>query len=244
MIPAAIPASCRACAFLCPAVCDVEPSRALRAARACASARGPSDEDLVKRHLAAGGVHESPHFSALFERHYRYVVAAVCRISGRYDIAQDLAQDVFVKALLNIHRWRGDARFTTWLYAIARNCCYDYAKALAARPREVPDEDLQDCGPIVENAALRALHLRESRRIVRRLMTDAQLDDTEARAFTLHYAADLPLDAVTARLGLKNRSGAKAQIVSAKRKLGRAVWRWRKLTAGQASMTPWRIAGA
>ena len=197
----------------------------------------------MKRHLASGGVHESPHFSALFERHYRYVVAAVCRISGRYDNAQDLAQDVFVKALLNIHTWRRDARFTTWR-AIARNWCYDDAKALAARPREVPDEELKDSGPIVENAALRALHLRESRRIIRRLMTDAQLDDTETRAFTLHYGGDLPLETVTARLGLKNRSGAKAHIVSAKRKLGRAVWRWRKLTAGQASMTPWRIDGA
>ena len=43
---------------------------------------------------------------------------------------------------------------------------------------------------------------------------------------TLHYAEEFPLDAVTRLLKLDNASGAKAYIVSAKRKLARAVARW------------------
>jgi len=45
--------------------------------------------------------------------------------------------------------------------------------------------------------------------------------------FTLHYAEDVPLDAITRLLRLENASGAKAYIVSAKRKLARAAERWK-----------------
>lgn len=200
--------------------------------------RAPSDEELVGRHLeVATSSHESPHFAVLFERHFRYVVAAVCRFTGRFEIAQDLAQDVFVKALLHIRSFRRDARFTTWLYAIARNCCFDYAKACAARPREIGDDGIAT-PPAVTNTALQALYVAEARRIVLRLMRDADLDETERRVFLLHYAADVPLDALTTRLALRNRSGAKAHIVSAKRKLRVAVRRW-----NNRSVPAVRIAG-
>ena len=243
MTPEAVPPGCLACSFWCPGVCDVEPSRALHGARVSARGQAPADEELVKRHLTMSETsHESPHFTTLFERHFRFVVAAVCRITGRFDMAQDLAQEVFVKALLNVRSFRQDARVRTWLYAIARNCCYDYARARAVRPREVSDDTVADSPPVVGNDALQALYLAEARRIVLRLMRDADLDDIERRAFQLHYAGDVPIDAVTARLGLRNRSGAKAHIVSAKRKLRSAVRRWRSRTANQASITPWRMA--
>jgi RNA polymerase sigma-70 factor (ECF subfamily) len=175
------------------------------------------------------------------ERQHRFVVAALCRMTGRLDIALDLAQDVFVKALAHAGGFRRDAQFTTWLYAIARNRCYDYFRARNGR-REVSQDALGPATPLVDNAALRALELTEARRILFRLVKDALLDPAERRVFVLHYAAGVPLDVLTRRLGLGNRSGAKAQIVSARRKLGRAASRWRtrlaSLTEPQGSMTP------
>jgi len=224
--------TCLTCAFRCPGVCEAEPSEALHAAAATACGQLPCDEELVRRHLTGRpSFRESPDFSILFERHFRYVVAAVCRFTGRFDSAQDLAQEVFVKALVNIRSFRHDAKFTTWLYAIARNCCYDHAKARAVRPREVSDVAVANSPPIVANDALRRLYVAEARRIVMQLMKDADLDAVERRAFLLHYAADESLDAVTARLALTNLSGAKAPIVSARRKLRSAVQRWKLRTA-------------
>jgi DNA-directed RNA polymerase specialized sigma24 family protein len=60
---------------------------------------------------------------------------------------------------------------------------------------------------------------------VRTLLAET-LDETERRVMTLHYGEDLTLDAVTRLLGLTNASGAKAYIVSARRKLSGAVRRW------------------
>jgi hypothetical protein len=58
--------------------------------------------------------------------------------------------------------------------------------------------------------------------------------------FGLHYAGGVPLDELTEQLRLDNRSGAKARIVSAKRKLQRAAERWERRTQG--TMTPLRMA--
>jgi RNA polymerase sigma-70 factor, ECF subfamily len=231
-VPADVPSRrCLTCEFRCPGVCDATPSRALRAACAVGARELASDEELVRHHLQTAGVAaSSPCLGVLFERHYRYVVAAICRITGRFDLARDLAQDVFVKALLHIDSFRLDSSLTTWLFAIARNCCYDYAKGSAVRHEvSVDPEDLPS--PRVENGGLRMLEIQEARRILLRLLKDARLDETETRAFGLHYAGGVPLDALTDRLRLRNRSGAKAQIVSAKRKLTRAVQRWERLTA-------------
>jgi DNA-directed RNA polymerase specialized sigma24 family protein len=56
-----------------------------------------------------------------------------------------------------------------------------------------------------------------------RALLDQTLDETENKIFTLHYGDDVPLKVITRLLGLENRSGAKAHIVSARRKLRRAV---------------------
>jgi DNA-directed RNA polymerase specialized sigma subunit len=53
------------------------------------------------------------------------------------------------------------------------------------------------------------------------------LNETEQRVMTLHYGLEMELGAITTALGLTNTSGAKAFIVSAKRKLNAAVKRWK-----------------
>ena len=56
------------------------------------------------------------------------------------------------------------------------------------------------------------------------------LEPTEQRVMTLHYVDEMPLDAITRLLGLTNSSGAKAHVVSARRKLNAAVARWKEGT--------------
>ena len=191
----------------------------------------PSDDDLIRQHeRESTSAAPLVSFGVLFDRHHRRVVAWACRLSGNYDLARDLAQEVFIKALTRIGAFRGDSRFTTWLYTVTRNTYRDYEKARARRPRETGTDTLKH-EPMTENDALAALEAQHASDLLRRLMRDARLDRTEARAFRLHYGGDVPLQTITARLGLKNRSGARAHIVSARRKLRRSRERWERLTA-------------
>ena len=93
-----------------------------------------SDEELM---LALQGG-ELAAFDALFRRHYESVRALCSRISGTPALGDDLAQETFLRVLRHRATFRGDARFTTWLYRIARNLCLEQL-ARAARDRQIAE---------------------------------------------------------------------------------------------------------
>jgi len=189
------------------------------------------DQPAGSRLARCGDTADSPgerRVAVLFERYHRHVVAWACRITGSYELARDLAQDVFVKACSGIDSFRGEAQVTTWLYTVTRNCCHDYLRRRSRRPLEVDERALLAAPPIVENTAVDWIEAQHAAALLRRLMRDARLDSTEARAFTLHYGEDVSLQLVTKQLGLTNASGARARLLSAKRKLRRSAERWQR----------------
>jgi RNA polymerase sigma factor (sigma-70 family) len=185
-----------------------------------------SDEELVAQYRAKAGTGEADSlWNELFRRHHGRVALWCLRLSGDRESAADLAQDVFLKAFRYLDTYRGESRFSTWLYSIARNVCFNQIKSRAAKPEDGGElllAALADASPDAH-----ALLEREgSAQLVRDLVRDT-LTEVEARVMTLHYAEELPLEAVTQLLNLDNASGAKAYIVSAKRKLARAVRQWK-----------------
>jgi RNA polymerase sigma-70 factor (ECF subfamily) len=188
-----------------------------------------SDEQLVERYRSEPG---SPlgrsTLDELFQRHRARVATWCYRLTGEVDSAADLAQDILLKAFQRLDSFRGQARFTTWLYSIARNHCMDALRARAIRPNESPDAAMDEIADTrAEDFSLR-LERRESDALVRQLIRES-LDETETSVMTLHYVEELPLDAITRLMGLTNQSGSKAYIVSAKRKLTRALEKWRRM---------------
>ena len=155
----------------------------------------------------------------LFASYYERVARWSLRLTGNRESALDLAQEVFLKAHRNLDSFREDSDFGTWLYSIVRNEAINRAKKdKAAMESEEALADLPSLEPDPEETAERE---SRSRRIHRLLLET--LDETERTVFTLHYGEDVPLEAITRMLRLENASGAKAFIVSAKRKLARAT---------------------
>ncbi len=76
-----------------------------------------SDESLV--HRAREG--DFGAFERLFERHRNLVYRFAYQRTGRRDDAEDIVQEVFVRAHQNLGRYRDEAKFTTWLLRIATN---------------------------------------------------------------------------------------------------------------------------
>src|SRR4051794_30620977 len=91
------------------------------------------DEELVARYQAQPGSPEADQYlDQLFQR-YRPKVALWClRLVGDREAAADLAQEVFLKAFRAIASFRGEAKFSTWLYSIARNHCFNAVKSRTA----------------------------------------------------------------------------------------------------------------
>jgi RNA polymerase sigma factor (sigma-70 family) len=85
-----------------------------------------TDGDLIARVLVDDDQHA---FGELVRRH-QSSVRGLLRQLTRTDVAlaDDLAQDTFLRAYKNIRSFRGEARFSTWLYRIAYNCFREDAR--------------------------------------------------------------------------------------------------------------------
>ena len=187
-----------------------------------------SDEELVAQYRAASNPsHANVFLNQLFQRHHTRVAAWCFRMTGSVDSAADLAQEVFLKAFQRLDSFRGDSRFSTWLYAIARNRCMDELRSRTQRPLENTEAVLDEIADGRFEDISMTLERRESAEVLKELMRET-LDETETRVMTLHYVEELPLDSVTRLLGLSNASGAKGYVVSARRKLSRAFAQWKE----------------
>jgi RNA polymerase sigma-70 factor, ECF subfamily len=84
-----------------------------------------SDQELVEMAKAHYGVDMRP-FETLVRRYQRKVLANCRYLTRSPNDAEDLAQDVFVKAYLGLQRFEGRARFSTWLQRIKINHCLNF----------------------------------------------------------------------------------------------------------------------
>ena len=192
-----------------------------------------ADEDLLARARAAAEPADADAALGVLYRRYHPRVAAWClRFCGDREQAADLAQDV----LLRLHeRWqsfRGESRFSTWLYTLARRVAINRGEAAQRRRADSLDDlvaEPADPGIDAETAAAREQVLAAFREAMRN-----DLEPLEARVLYLHYVDGMTLPAITELLALPNLSGAKAFIVSGRRKLERRFGRWLERAGGLA----------
>lgn len=64
-------------------------------------------------------------------------------MTGEIALAEDLAQETFVRVARSLERFRGESKLTTWLYRIATNAFLDHRRRLKARATEIPETDLK-----------------------------------------------------------------------------------------------------
>ncbi|MCZ6765973.1 MAG: sigma-70 family RNA polymerase sigma factor [bacterium] len=79
--------------------------------------KGDTDAQLVAKSLDGGG----RAFRVLVERHQPLVYSVARGVLGTGEDVDDTVQDIFIKVFQGLSRFRGDSRFSTWIYRIARN---------------------------------------------------------------------------------------------------------------------------
>ncbi len=114
-----------------PRVPKVEPLAATAVLKPTAKAPGaPDDRELVRR--AQSGDKEA--YEELVHRHQHRVFAVAGGILRRREDVEDIAQQVFVKAYFSLKRFDQRAAFSTWLYKITVNECWDLLRKKKVRP--------------------------------------------------------------------------------------------------------------
>lgn len=97
---------------------------------------GPEEEQLITRTLE----NDSDGFASLVGMHYATVYRCAYRFCGHKEDAEDIAQEVFIKAAAHLHQFNRRSSFSTWLYRITVNAAHDLARK-NARHEAVPYEN-------------------------------------------------------------------------------------------------------
>ena len=106
-----------------------------------------TDETLMVRYQRG----DRQAFAALVRRHHKPLYNFVYRQLRQPSAAEDVTQEVFVRVVQNASEFKHEARFSTWVYTIARNLCIDQLRKAAHRRHPSLDQPL---GPGEEARAL------------------------------------------------------------------------------------------
>lgn len=98
----------------------------------------PTEEDLLVSRARRG---DATAFESLVRRYERYVYNLALRVVCNPDDAQDVAQQAFIRAWNALPQFRGESRFSTWLYRIVTNQCYNRLPSLRRELAALDPED-------------------------------------------------------------------------------------------------------
>ena len=96
----------------------------------------PPDTEIINKVLKG----EQSAFALLVERYQNYVFTLVLRFTENREDAEEIAQDVFVKAYRSLADFRGDSKFSTWLFTISRTTCLSFLRKKKLDTRSLDNE--------------------------------------------------------------------------------------------------------
>jgi RNA polymerase sigma factor (sigma-70 family) len=188
-----------------------------------------SDEDLVAIATEDPGSERAGEAaSVLFGRYRRRVYMWCYQYVRDHEKAMDLAQDALLSAYRNLATFRKGGRFNSWLYAIARNRCYNELR----RPAIWSDEEVDlDSFPATEEDPGEIL-LRKLDADALLRMIHENLDELEQDVIWLRCFERMPIDMITRVLAIRQASGARGILQRARRTLRAAIDARRSVTEG------------
>jgi RNA polymerase sigma-70 factor, ECF subfamily len=157
-------------------------------------------------------------FKQILRRYQRPVLSLLVRLTGDPSLAEDLAQDTFVKAFRNLAAFDAKRRLSSWLFRIAHNTGID-----ALRKARPPTQAIADGDPADEPAAPAAGDPVERRALGRALNTAlAQLRPDQRTAVVLRYESDLSFEEIGHVLGIPEAT-ARSHVHRARKELARLM---------------------
>ncbi len=161
-------------------------------------------DDVTERSLIARFQNgDAGAYSELFDGNHRRVLNLGLRMLRNEESALDIAQEVFMRAYEELPNWRGEARFSTWLYRTALNVCYERIRA-EDKQRRIRDRSTEgEPGPSPE------LHVSSGE--IRKAIDKAikTLPSRQQTIFVLKQYEELRFSEIAAMLEI-TEGGAKA----------------------------------
>ena len=159
---------------------------------------GLTDTEIINRVLKG----DRQYFSELVTRYQNYVFTLVLRYMENREDAEEISQDVFVKTYRSLADFRGDSKFSTWLYTIARTTCITFLRKKKLETTSIDNENtlLQ-----LENkeSSFKANVVEQKSRTAMVNKAIQLLSPDDAQIITLFYKAEQSLEEIGKILGME-----------------------------------------
>ena len=172
-----------------------------------------ADNDLIARVL--NGDHQS--YSALVDRYSNLVFTICLRYVKSREDAEEVAQDVFVKAYRYMADFRGQSKFSTWLYTIATTSSITFLRKKKIEIHSLDNEKLFEVADNIDGG-MNANQVEQKSRVdmVNRAIKMLSADD--AQVLTLFYKGEQTLEEIAQTMG-KEVNAVKVQLHRARGRL-------------------------
>jgi RNA polymerase sigma factor (sigma-70 family) len=156
-------------------------------------------------------------YSELVTRYQNYVFTLTLRIVKNREDAEEVAQDVFIKAYKYLADFKGASKFTTWLYTIVNNTCISFLRKKKLEIHSLDNEKVFEIADSFDSG-MRANMVEQKSRLGMVNKAINLLNPDDAQIITLFYKAEQSLDETAQILGIETNA-AKVRLHRARTRL-------------------------
>lgn len=170
-----------------------------------------SDEELIEKIVKANDTHL---FSQLYDRYAKLVYNKCLSFSKNVEEAQDLTHDIFLKLFIKLRSFKGNSKFSTWLYAFTYNHCINYVQRDSEKRK--PKVDIEDYEErFSDEIPDDSIYSLKSEKLAKALN---MIDVNDKAILLLKYQDEMPISEIKVILGI-GESAVKMRIKRAKEKV-------------------------
>lgn len=155
-------------------------------------------------------------FGVLVDRYKEMIFTLALKMIKNREEAEEVSQDTFIKIYNSLNKFKGDSKFSTWIYKIAYNTCLDRLKKNKKEENSISIDEFSDHLVKTLDNALSALEEKERKQTIQNCLN--LLSREENFLLTLYYFDDQNLDEIAKIMGI-NSNNVKVKLFRSRKKL-------------------------
>lgn len=159
---------------------------------------GLNDNELISKVLSG----DQQAYAGLVNRYQNYVFTLALRFTKNREDAEEVSQDIFIKAYRALPDFRGASKFSTWLYTIVNTTCITFLRKKRLEVHSLDNEKVFEVADS-QDSGMRANLVEQKSRMA--MVNDAikMLSTDDAEVITLFYKGEQTLEEIARILGIE-----------------------------------------
>lgn len=174
---------------------------------------GLNDSEIISKVLSG----DQQAYAGLVDRYQNYVFTLALRFTKNREDAEEVSQDIFIKAYRALADFKGTSKFSTWLYTIVNNTCITFLRKKRLQTHSLDNEGVFEVADS-QDSGLRANLVEQKSKVTMVNNAISMLNADDAEIITLFYKSEQSLEEIAQILGLETNT-AKVRLHRARARL-------------------------